>query len=250
MSIRAKKTLKRLLVALSIVLAAALCLSIWYVNDYEHADAIALACVADKDGPIDGVEVKLVGDSYIAFVPEHASCGLVFYPGAKIQPEAYAPLMQDCARQGILCVIVKPTFNLALLSIDAASGAVNEFPEVTRWIMAGHSMGGVAACEYVAAHPDDAYALALLAAYPAADLSGFRGNAVTLIGTEDLVLNRKSYENARPNLPKATREIVIQGGNHAGFGNYGAQNNDGVATISPEEQQKQTADAIESLANP
>ncbi|MEI6101951.1 MAG: alpha/beta hydrolase, partial [Eubacteriales bacterium] len=38
--------------------------------------------------------------------------------------------------------------------------------------------------------------------------------------------------------------VVLQGGNHAQFGNYGLQQGDGTATISRESQQNQTADAI------
>ncbi len=42
--------------------------------------------------------------------------------------------------------------------------------------------------------------------------------------------------------------IVVEGGNHASFGNYGEQEGDGTATISREQQQKEAADAIEALA--
>ena len=41
--------------------------------------------------------------------------------------------------------------------------------------------------------------------------------------------------------------MAIEGGNHAGFGNYGKQDGDGAATISSEQQQRETADAIEAL---
>ncbi|MBO4365994.1 MAG: hypothetical protein J5804_06870, partial [Eggerthellaceae bacterium] len=39
-------------------------------------------------------------------------------------------------------------------------------------------------------------------------------------------------------------ELIIQGGNHAGFADYGPQSGDGQASISNEEQITQTADAI------
>ena len=60
--------------------------------------------------------------------------------------------------------------------------------------------------------------------------------------SEDGVLNREKYEADRANLPQDTTETVIDGGCHAGFGSYGAQNGDGTPTISAEEQQQQTAD--------
>ena len=42
-------------------------------------------------------------------------------------------------------------------------------------------------------------------------------------------------------LPKSTRRVVIKGGNHAGFGDYGIQAYDGERTISLEDQQSQVA---------
>ncbi len=41
--------------------------------------------------------------------------------------------------------------------------------------------------------------------------------------------------------------VEIQGGNHAQFGNYGPQKGDLPATISAQEQQAQTAAAIEEF---
>ena len=68
-------------------------------------------------------------------------------------------------------------------------------------------------------------------------------------GSEDGVLNREKYEADRTNLPQDTTETVIDGGCHAGFGSYGAQKGDGTPTISAEEQQQQTADALAAWMN-
>ena len=42
--------------------------------------------------------------------------------------------------------------------------------------------------------------------------------------------------------------VVIEGGNHAGFGHYGPQAGDGVASIDREEQQRQTAETVLAFA--
>ena len=68
-------------------------------------------------------------------------------------------------------------------------------------------------------------------------------------GSEDGVLNREKYEADPTNLPQDTTETVIDGGCHAGFGSYGAQKGDGTPTISAEEQQRQTADALAAWMN-
>ena len=49
------------------------------------------------------------------------------------------------------------------------------------------------------------------------------------------------YEAAKAKCPKQTREFIIEGGNHAQFGAYGAQKGDGVANISNSEQWAITA---------
>jgi hypothetical protein len=59
------------------------------------------------------------------------------------------------------------------------------------------------------------------------------------------------HEKARQRLlPKATRWIEIQGGNHSQFGHYGHQLSDGNATISREAQQTAALSSLlEALAN-
>ena len=63
-------------------------------------------------------------------------------------------------------------------------------------------------------------------------------------GSEDGVMNRESYEKNWSKLPADTTEVVLDGGCHAQFGSYGAQEGDGIPTISGEEQVRQTAEAI------
>ena len=45
-------------------------------------------------------------------------------------------------------------------------------------------------------------------------------------------------------MPSVYEEFCIQGGNHAGYGDYGAQKSDGEADISAKEQQEETAEKI------
>jgi hypothetical protein len=59
-----------------------------------------------------------------------------------------------------------------------------------------------------------------------------------------MVLDREKYEQNRKNLPEVFQELVIDGGCHAYFGMYGAQEGDGTPTITNEEQITLTAEAI------
>ena len=241
---------KRLAIGVAVVLAVAAIGFAWYVNDYYHADETALAAIADENGAADGVVVQALEDGSVAFVPDEPVAGLVFYPGGKVQPEAYAPLLYGCAERGIACILTKPLFNLAILSPDMAAGLQQGFPGIDEWIIAGHSLGGVVACNYVAGHAGEFDGIVLLAAYPAVDLTGYDGAVLSIVGSEDQVLDRGKYEAARPELPADARETVIEGGNHGQFGDYGEQAGDGQAAISRAEQQRLTADAIASLLQP
>lgn len=251
MAVQSGKAPKLALIVLGILAVIAVAFAItafWWVSGYYLADETALAVIADGNGDADGVVVKDLDGKAIAFVPDNPIAGLVFYPGAKVQPEAYAPLMQQCAERGILCVIVKPLFNLALLDVNAADGIQARFPDVKEWIIAGHSLGGIAACSYIGQHAGDFEGIALLASYPANDLSSFGGSVVTHLGTEDHVIRGKDMEDAKVLLPDTAERIVVEGGNHAYFGNYGEQEGDGTATISREQQQEEAVNAIEALA--
>ena len=238
---------KRILIATIIVIAALVCAAAWWISDYYHADANALAVIADEDGSADDVTVQQLSDKAIAIVPGNPKAGFIFYPGAKVQPEAYAPLMRQCAERGILCVIVKPTFNLAIIDSNAADGIQEQFPGVDMWMIGGHSMGGVAASDYLARHEDTFDTIVYLASFPASDLTAFEGKVLSIAGTNDQVLNRNSYKDAASLLPADAQYVDIVGGNHAYFGDYGEQAGDGAASISRAEQQRQTADLIAQL---
>ena len=263
-----RKILKRIVLALLAVAVICAVGFVMYMNDYYHADEAAIAAaVGNEDGDaaasagIDAgsagsgsagsgggvVEVRKLSNGALAFVPDNPRVGFVFYPGGKVQPESYAPLMRQCADQEILCVLAAPPFNFALFDIDAAVAVQRQFPDVGAWYIGGHSLGGVAATMCVANHPDRFTGLVLLAAYPDGDLSGYEGAVLSIVGSNDGVLNRAKYEEARSKLPADAQEVVIEGGNHAYYGNYGEQIGDGAATISREEQQRQTVAAIVAI---
>ncbi|MGI6221796.1 MAG: alpha/beta hydrolase [Coriobacteriales bacterium] len=218
-----------------------------YAADFYHADEAALEALSPDDD--DGVLVQEMDDGSIAFSPADPKAGLIFYPGGKVQAEAYAPLLRECAGRGITCVLTKPLCNLAILDRNMADGIAEQFPDIDTWIIGGHSLGGVVAAMYADGHPGEFDGIVFLAAYPSVDLSDFDGSALTVYGSNDGVLNREKYEKSKDNFPAETRTIEIAGGNHSGFGCYGDQKGDGAATISPEEQQSQTVNAIAELAS-
>ena len=211
-----------------------------YLSDYYHADEVALEAMAYQTGSVQAEQ----DGNVIWFVPEDPTAGLIFYPGGKVEYTAYAPLLRACAENGILCALVRMPGNLAVLDANAADGLRQEYPEVTTWYMAGHSLGGAMASNYAAAHSEDFDGLILLAAYSTKELSQTTLRVLSVYGSEDGVMNQESYEKNRANLPEDAIEVVLDGGCHAQVGSYGAQDGDGVPTISGEEQIRQTTEAI------
>lgn len=238
-----KTRLKRILCACLALLLAVGIAGYVYVADYYHADEAAVAAMAGLTGT---VQTETHGD-VTWFVPDAPKAGLIFYPGGKVEAAAYAPLLQACARQGILCALVQMPANLAVLDINAADGLRQEHPGISEWYMAGHSLGGAMAASYASGHADEYAGLILLAAYSTQDLTQTQLRVLSIYGTEDGVLDRDAYSENRANLPSDTVELVLDGGCHAQFGSYGTQDGDGVPTISAEEQIRQTTDAIISF---
>lgn len=234
--IKTRKMKKRILFPIILIIIAAA--AVVYVNDYYHANEYAkMSLQSDED-----VEVLQLEDGIWTFIPDDPECGLIFYPGGKVEYTAYAPLMRELAERDILCVLIEMPCNLAVLDINAASGVPQRYPEVDVWYIGGHSLGGSMAASYIAKHRDEYDGLVLLAAYATVDLSQTDMTVVSLYGTQDTVLNMKKYDKYRRNLPQGTLEKAIEGGCHAFFGCYGAQKGDGIPLISNEEQIEVTAD--------
>ena len=178
-----------------------------------------------------------------------ARAGLILYPGAKVPPEAYAPLAATLAASGYLTVIPPVRFGLALFDEAVAGAAIAAHPEVTRWVVGGHSLGGVAAADFVAAHPGAIRGLLMLASFPqsSVDLSG-TGMAVTVItASEDPAEAGMLDEAVRRRYPDTARFTRIDGGNHEQFAWYTNQPRDGRATLPRIEQQRLIVDAVLAL---
>ncbi|MBO4919587.1 MAG: alpha/beta hydrolase [Erysipelotrichaceae bacterium] len=211
-----------------------------YFNDYCHASSHALELIQET-------ETIEHGENYLAFVPKDYDTGVILYPGAKVESEAYAPLLKELADRGIFAAVVYVPLHFALLDSDAAFKVMEEHPEVQNWYIGGHSLGGVAAGVLAGRYPERFQGIILLASYVTSDLSKTELKALTLIGSNDGVINREQYRKNRKNLPEETKEITIQGGNHAQFGSYGFQKGDNEADITREEQWELSAEYILKL---
>jgi hypothetical protein len=166
---------------------------------------------------------------YIRFLPKttyvarQKAC-FAFYPGAFVNPKAYAPYMRALAEQGYISFILKLPIGFALLETNAADDAKRDTyakAHCTKFVAGGHSLGGVVATDYINSHPNDG--LVLLASYPQ-DTTSIADQTNTVVssiyGSRDCQTTLADIAASQDNLPPNTTYIEIPGGNHPQFGWY------------------------------
>ncbi|MET1018603.1 MAG: alpha/beta hydrolase [Microterricola sp.] len=177
----------------------------------------------------DAVTITSTDDAIILQPTEPSTGdGLVFVPGARVDPYAYMYKLTGIVEQGTTVVITKPTLNLAFFDQRPLSTFTAEAPDVDRWFVGGHSLGGVRACMLAA--DSDVAGLVLFGSYCANDLSESGLPVLSISGENDGLSTPSKITDAAPLLPSDARFVQIQGANHASFGDYGVQPGDGEAT--------------------
>ena len=212
-----------------------------YANDYYRAEPVAKKAMQGNDiVEIDKKENYYVfhKQSEISDVGPGDGKGIIFYPGGKVEETAYAQLLLKLAEQGYEVYLVKMPAKLAIFGMNAAEDIMEEATHIEEWTMMGHSLGGAMAASFSAEHDAKVDQLVLLAAYSTEDLKEKEIKVFSFYGSEDKVLNMESYEKYYSNFPDDVVEEIIDGGNHANYAHYGAQEGDGKATITREEQQE------------
>lgn len=241
MLVEKSKSKKKVIIIMSIVTIVAFAVFAWtlYVNDYYKAAAEARRAMLGSDT----IEVS-EADGYYVFSERGdektkvTEKGLIFYPGGKVDETAYAPMLLELAENGYEVYLVQMPAKLAVFGINSAEEIMEEATHIKEWTMMGHSLGGAMAASFSANHDEQVDKLVLLAAYSTEDLTEKEIQVFSFYGTEDEVLNMEKYEEHHVNLPTDVVEEIIEGGNHANYAHYGAQEGDGMASITRDEQQE------------
>ena len=205
-------------VAGAVVLVAVLAAVIW-LRPYP-ADGVAVAAAT----PSPTVEVVSSPTAWELRPNRPSGVGVVFFPGARVDPRAYLALLRPLAEEGHLVVVVKPPLGISLLA--SATPALDAHARISRWAVGGHSLGGVTAATAVG---DSAIrGVFFWASYPANDLSGAAVAAASIFGERDGLSTPADIEASRARLPPSTVFTPVPGAVHAFFGDYGPQAGDGV----------------------
>lgn len=218
-------------IMLGLVIIIATFTASFFMDSYKP-DTKALANLEDS------TVVDVTKDDLIVFTPKNieATTGLIIYPGAKVEPESYAPLANKIAQAGYEVIITPMPLNFAIFDSNAADKVISRFPSIKNWAIAGHSLGGVMASKYASKH-NNIKGVIFYASYPESDeLKNSNIEVTSIYGSMDGVADLEKIIDSKNNLPESTTFIEITGGNHAQFGSYGEQSGDSPAKISADDQ--------------
>jgi hypothetical protein len=261
---RTKRILKKCLLGIAIflvviVIGVLVAFKI-YTSNYYRADSMIISTIENL---LDDQVHSYSDKNGAVFLPQQteAKAVIMFYPGGKVEYNAYAPLMYELCSRGYICLLPKMPENLALLRVNAADILTRGYDEDVRrakeldWYLAGHSLGGVAASRYLKENLDNTKVsgdrnyrgMIFCASYTTEDFSDTDLRLLSIFASNDGVINKEDYENSKKYWPADSEEVIIDGGIHSYFGCYGIQSGDGIPTITNEEQLAKTADYIQSF---
>ncbi|MFT3877382.1 MAG: alpha/beta fold hydrolase [Propioniciclava sp.] len=211
--------------------------------------------VVGQDAVVDGVPagstrafVAEAGGRVLVIEPTNrpVTTAFVLYPGGLVRPQAYEWLGHALAARGVRTLIPEFLADLAVTGADRAEAVAGTLAPGLPVVVGGHSLGGVMAARYAAAHPDAVEGLILMGAYSedSTDLTAATFDALVLRGGDDAIAAADKVEAGVTRLPSATRVEVIDGAPHSFFGRYGPQSGDGIPQVSRAQAEAQIADAI------
>lgn len=227
-------------------------LVVFVVWSWSGFSANATAITSLKSSP----DVRVTAaERYWQFAPLSSASSqrqLLFYPGGMVDPVAYAPLAHALAAQGYFVTLVKLPRRGAFGGADDAEvfgyarAAMKASTSRAPWVVAGHSKGGAVAARMAREDSNGLVAVVLLGTSHPRDFSlADSPLAFTqVLADRDPIASLERANRNRHNLPANTRQIVIKGGNHSQFGEYGFQPGDRFARITRDAQREQVIVAL------
>ena len=229
-------------VLLSALAVAVIIFSVYLFNSLEYYKAGEAAA---QNLEYDNVVVIDNGASRILFDGPGTDKALIFFQGFQIEATAYAPIMHELAASGVDCIVLKMPLREAHLLEGAATYTLQNFDYET-WYIAGHGSGALAASEWASKNADKIAGIIMLGGYPEKDITEV-SRAAIILGTLDSITDQTAMSEAMGYLPASAQVLGIEGGNYSQFADIELMELDTPATITPEEQWKQTVSLILSV---
>ncbi|MCD8118400.1 MAG: alpha/beta hydrolase [Lachnospiraceae bacterium] len=188
-------------------------------------------------------EMQHMGDDYYFF--GKSNVGFIIFTGAKTDECAYTYIAKLLHEKGHTVIIPKQRFHLSAFGAKHGMELMSANPKIEKWILVGHSLGGMPVSRIAAAQPEHLTGAVFLATYASIDLSKLDISAIRITAENDGIMNNEAMEKYQGNLPKHSVSIMLKGANHQGFAAYSSRSGrDGKASISWKEQNEQTVRLI------
>ena len=202
----------------------------------------ALAALQSDDS------VNVDQNEWFVFRPVHSSPtkGLIFYPGGECDERGYAEPLREIAAAGYLVVLVPMPLQLAVFAPDSATEVISNFPEISTWAIAGHSLGGSMAARYAFHHPENVAGLLLWDAYAPDDMTDSNTKITMIHRSDDSGAVPPDYVEKLPLLPEQTEFVALKGAQHLNYGRFiaGRLYRDApVAELDPDKHRAMAAEA-------
>ena len=97
-----------------------------------QAEDVGFEVLAQNDGIV-------TQDNLTILSPSYQSDTAIIFILARVEAEAYLPLLDQIRQTGITCILVDMPFP-GTFDSDAAEDVMTQFPEIEHWYLAGHSM--------------------------------------------------------------------------------------------------------------
>lgn len=179
-------------------------------------------------------------DQLISFSPvAKKKTVFLFFPGALVEPTAYAPIARHAADAGFESHIIKMPWRMSTRGYQQIKTLFSLTDTTKHYVLAGPSQGGKMAAQFAHENKNVLAGLILMGtSHPRdIDLSSFTLSVVKLYATNDGLASLPEVFENKGKLPSHAQWVEIKGGNHAQFGYYGSQLGDDNATITREVQQ-------------
>ena len=241
-----KSNKRKLLFAFVIIDTLIVAGVLWFVNWGLNAYDLPQSIQQDLESSNKVTVTENTEEKWIIFTPAEVEpqALFIYYPGARVPAEAYAPLLNQIASQGILVVTPHMPLNFAFFASNEADDILAAYPDYDLNLIGGHSLGGAMAHIYAYNHINQIDGLILFGSYGTENTSLATATlpVLSIYGSEDM--GAETIASSTKLYPADAQFIRIEGGNHAQFGDYGLQSGDGTASILRIEQQTITVEAV------
>ncbi len=211
---------------IALIIVAAIVVVVLIILLYANKAFPEAQAIADKMDR-EGRDYWFYGDSGVGFI---------IFAGAKTRETAYAYLAELLRREGHTVVIPYQPFAMSAFGARHGQAILDEHPDIKKWILIGHSLGGMPAARIAAASPKRLIGIVFLATYASSNLAELPFPALRISADHDGIMNNTWMDTYAKNLPAGSKSIMLEGANHVGFGAYKSSGRDGKATMTWQEQ--------------